>query len=650
MSTRLRVDAVELATSGGLVHYDFTGPLTVLGGPVGTGKSTLFELIKHALGGRALFSPVAEEHVTKVTVDVSAGSRRLRLSRPTHDRVGRVDIVDLAVREELGERPTENAPGSDEGTVGALLMNAMGLPTDARATSATRRSTQQPSRITFNDVWSYLYVEQPEIDRSIAHHTETYREPKRKTVFELFFGLTDAELLDTKASLRETEHELAEAETEEATVLRFLADARTESRDNALREQAETERELERAQATLQRLHEEADPPDGRTDVLRDLLAATRERSAHAHHELADLERSQEDRRNLAAGIRQDLTRLARVRDATTRLADIEFVVCPRCSQSVRDRDVSPGVCRLCLQSEPPPPESENSGESYEMAQLSAQASEVEELLAAGEQQLTLMRTRLQEITDHADALARAVDERTREFVSPRLTAYADASSTVGKARARLDALEETLRLWDRAADVSSRANDLRVRRQRLVDEVKQREQALQENRELLDVMSVDYQDTIRRLGVPGVQAGNIDKRSYLPIVDGVRFDRISTGGIRTALVVAYWVTLLATALRQPTSLMPTLLILDSPRKSIGEGEALAANLYRQLDVLAETYRDRVQIIVADNGLPAEYSRRWQQFQFDYDRPVVHTVPHPGPASVITLEQMVRSHEASEPE
>ncbi|MFC0526571.1 AAA family ATPase [Phytohabitans kaempferiae] len=641
MSTRLRIDSIELGTSGGPVRYDFSGPLTVLSGPVGAGKSSLLELIKHGLGGRARFSPVVSEHVSAVTLGVAAGRERYEITRAVHDEVGHVQVRDLITQEDLGFFVTEGQKRADKETVGKLLLRALGLPTDARASSANKKATGRPSLITFNDVWSSLYVEQPEIDRSIAHHTDTYREPKRRTVFKLFFGLTDAELLSLSARLQTAEQELAAAEAEEGSISRFLRSADAGGRDEALIAQEQARLDLERSQERLRRLSNEADPADAQTDVLRDLMVATLERVDSLRRELTDVEVAHEGRLGLAAGIRQDLARLSRAQEAGRRLADFEFVVCPRCSQSIRDRDVAHGSCRLCLQPEPIL-DSGDEVSSYEVRQLEAQQSEVVELLAAGEGRMVELRTRLIETEEHAKRLASAVDERTRELISPRLQAFSDASTAVGKAEERLRSLEERLRLWDHFNDISLHTNRLRTIRNELKDRVADQEQRLAENRTLLRTMSADYARTLANLGVPGVRSGRIDDNTYLPYVDGVRFDRVSTGGIRTALVVAYWVTLLATALRESTTLMPALLVLDSPRKSIGAGEALAANLYRQLDILAETYRGRVQIIVADNGLPDQYSRRWQELTFGYDRPVISSIPHPGPAEVVTLDQMIQ--------
>lgn len=100
MSTRLRLGAVELATSGGQVRYDFIVPLTLLAGSVGTGKSSLFEPTKHALGGNAVLSPMANEQVSTVAVEITSGDRRSRLTRPVRDGAGRVAVVDLVTRVE----------------------------------------------------------------------------------------------------------------------------------------------------------------------------------------------------------------------------------------------------------------------------------------------------------------------------------------------------------------------------------------------------------------------------------------------------------------------------------------------------------------------------------------------------------------------
>ncbi|MET8083945.1 hypothetical protein [Micromonospora sp. NPDC005237] len=279
---------------------------------------------------------------------------------------------------------------------------------------------------------------------------------------------------------------------------------------------------------------------------------------------------------------------------------------------------------------------------------MRVQQAETEELLAAGNARMEQLRQALSETEEHAKKLASIVDERSRELVSPRLQEFADVSEAIGMAEERIKALEERLRYWDRASDISRVVRRARDVRNSLKDAAAGRESLIElAKKELLAALTEEYARTLSNFGVPGVGSVRIDGRTYLPYVNGERFDKISTGGLRTALVVAYWVTLISVALRDPTSNMPACLVLDSPRKSIGAGEALAANLYRQLDILAETYKGRVQIIVADNGVPAEYAKRWQRLSFSYQEPVVRSVKHPGPAEVITLDRLANERAAA---
>ena len=80
-------------------------------------------------------------------------------------------------------------------------MTALGLPDDMRAAARSGASSNAGARITFADVFSFLYVAQSEINRDIAHSQDSYREPKRKAVFELLFGLTNAGILTMRSDL-----------------------------------------------------------------------------------------------------------------------------------------------------------------------------------------------------------------------------------------------------------------------------------------------------------------------------------------------------------------------------------------------------------------------------------------------------------------
>ena len=55
-------------------------------------------------------------------------------------------------------------------------MTALGLPDDMRAAARTGTSSNAGARISFADVFSFLYVAQSDINRDIAHSQESYRD------------------------------------------------------------------------------------------------------------------------------------------------------------------------------------------------------------------------------------------------------------------------------------------------------------------------------------------------------------------------------------------------------------------------------------------------------------------------------------------
>jgi hypothetical protein len=96
---------------------------------------------------------------------------------------------------------------------------------------------------------------------------------------------------------------------------------------------------------------------------------------------------------------------------------------------------------------------------------------------------------------------------------------------------------------------------------------------------------------------------------------------------------------------KTPSHRTPGFLIIDSPRKAIPADSPLAEGLYRQLDALIAANRDKVQIIVADNGLPPGLQKCYRELNFSYDKPTVYALPHPGPANVKKVDVMMDEQE-----
>jgi hypothetical protein len=313
MSTKFRLNAVTLDTIEGPVRYEFSSDLTVLAGRTGVGKTTLLEAIKYGFGGDGMLAPVILESVRDVTLDLSIGQERLEISRsvdPGKSKIARV--TDLITRERLPDHRID----AGQPSLNTLLLGSLGFADDLKA-APRGTSSSAGTRISFADIFSFLYVPQADINRDIASSQETYREPKRKVVFELLFGLTDSSILDLRSKLNTLAGDVAKAETTRQTVLDFLSDSNTTTQEDARTASLEAQEAQRTAEHELRALREQIDPvSDRETQALRDLLNESERGLSAARAAVTDLVRRQATYAAEQRRVQSDLDRLSRMRDA----------------------------------------------------------------------------------------------------------------------------------------------------------------------------------------------------------------------------------------------------------------------------------------------------------------------------------------------
>lgn len=636
MTVTFRIESVRLDTSNGAVAYSFPRDLTVLAGHTGVGKTTLLELMKFGLGGDGQLAPVARQHITDVHVSTQIGDLRLQLSRGLDsERQRTVRVLDLVT----GERMRDHYVGGDERPISDLLLTAMGLEAGLRAAARGGRSTSAGARITFNDVFRYMYVPQSEMNRDIAASQQGYYDPKRKTVFELLFGITSSSMLQMRSEINTLKSDIESAEREAAIVQQFLSDTGLTSRSDAEARQGQVQRDEATAIATLAGLQGEiAAVVDRQSQVLRDLLNDAEKSLAEARELAHELARQGGEYETERRRVTLEIDRLARMESAGSRLASIEFSVCPRCTQRLDQRDVPPGTCPVCLQDDVVAglPLSDQ----YEAEQLRAQLVEIRDQLRIIDEQGTQTATAVQHRVALVGSLTAEIDHRTAARVTPRLQAYADAVAKVASATAEQRALEQVLRQWDRAEDLAATAEDLATRRATLQSQLRAAESNLARRKsELFAELDAEFQSTVSDFGIPSIETARISPDTYLPILNGRPFTEVSAGGgIITATQVAYWISLITVAARRRDTHFPAFLLLDSPRLALNAEDDIAGQMYRRFATQVAVTPGRLQFIVADNEPPASIdARTLTELTFSYEAPTVSTIPHPGPASVETL-------------
>lgn len=633
MSTPMRIESVRLIAADRSYEWKFEAGVNIIVGPVGVGKTSLLELIHWGLGGNARLSAAVQAVGRQLALTVRLGQRSFLLIRGVHKRKGQVAVHDID-----GSPITVVQVGkpAEANSVSRFLLGELGIPA-VRVPRSRRNPAGKHTTVSFNDVYDYMYLPQTEIDRSTINHLDGVRDPKRRSTFEVLYGLIDDKMARLQVDIGNLSEEISDARRSLGEVEQFV-----EALD--LPPVAELAERIAASDRLLALREREL------TQVREEMRGAGRVFSARRHSEhLAEQLDAVIGERNTAATQRLELERLnaqlaldeqrtVRSMMAGAELAAIEFRACPRCLQSLSEEKLEAGACILCHQ---PEPESLTTVTlEDELDRLRRQKEETELLLDDSASQEAALAERAEELGGAVAAARVAADREAEVAVAPFIDQVSRLSREIGELRSRRNADRQGFELFQQVEKRRTALADLEGRQARLAAQLDEEKARQQQAFARVEELSVTYDEILRALQLPWYEPSYIDPKTFLPMVGGKKLEELSSGGMKVLVNDAYFLAGLAYAIRVPSeSHLPRLMVIDSPMKNFGAGTvdlSYSDRLYRWLWALQRERGARnFQLILADNEVPAE-AEQFNVRRFSYEEPLIDDLPHPGP-SVKTL-------------
>lgn len=627
---RISLSEVSLGSDPGRA-VRFVPGLNLIEGPTGTGKSSLLELVKYTLGGEGKITSAIREGAGDASVAIAfdkglhffrrtIGARNITVNGPDMQYV--YDVKSREGREQISD----------------LLLSLAGLPA-VRIPRSRRKPGKEATRISFYDYWEYFYLQQTEIDRSVMHHLEGYREPKRRATIELLFGLSTPEASDLQVREGQARDKIARYKTSIEGIRNFLARTPLASEESLRTELSRVTADLLESRAQLENLRKSAASGS-------DAEEPERERLRTLYKRLRDLETSQEEktaevdlRRQSLAQLQLDAERSRKTQIAEAQLVPFEFRLCPNCAQSVARSRAGDANCYLCLQALHSSLDDDN--ENKRRMQARAQAAEIEELLDISVQEAQEIA---QEVTAQKQQLQEAeleLDRKMATFVSPLIEKIQASAAKAAYLQARREQLGSLLTYWQELRSIEADLDKAEKELAEVQSALRQARSTAHLARTRIDDLSTIFREVLEFIKFPWYESARIDSTTYLPIVNEQKYENLTagSGGMPTLVNDAYHLAGLVYSLRTSDSLLPRFLIIDSLRKGLGqhaENLNTISLLYRYLRRLSDTYEGKFQLIVADNDVPEEY-REYIQLSLSYEDPLVPGISHPGEGMVETI-------------
>lgn len=597
----MKMQVNDIRLEGADRSISFSPGLNIITGPIASGKTTLVRYLRFLLGSSLGHPPIeARTNVVAVTGSVDLADKSFSIMRPAvTTRTARVEI---AGGDETWRLPATSSP--DGKTYVNWLLAQLDLPRIV-VPSAPTRPDSDPTPVSISDYLLYSYLAQDELGFSVFGHRDSFKNIKRKYVFDITYGFYDLKTAQTQERLRDVQGRLREIRSRQALFDTFFHGTALENRVRIEHELGEVNDELDQVEneaLDLAQVPQEA----GDTAQLRREILEFEQRSAQLRADIAAEKQSVCNLEDLARQLEAQSSKLTRSVVSHKHLTDLEFVVCPRCGAGLASDRRAPDLCYLCLQE----PSLEFSREILieEQGAVEQQLTEAQDLLQERRTRAAALDGELEDALGELGRRRLELDFQTKSYVSEQATRIAATAAR----RARLSARSEQLREY---LNVLARVDDARKMEARLAAQQHSLEQDLAaetaesaESHRKVDHLRDRFNEILERLRPPKFgekELSDINRKTYLPVYYGRSFTEVSSPGLATLINVSHALAHHLTAVELGLRL-PQILIIDGLSEHLGQEGLDPERLEAIYDLLIETSNTtrELQIIVVDNEVP----------------------------------------------
>lgn len=622
MRTQIKIDSLTLIGSRKNYSVRFKDGFNLISGPTSTGKTSILEMIDYALGAKSHKSYIEiGNSCSQVELVLYIGKEKYLIRRQLFNFTAPVIVEDWSEEKKrfrFYNRLEVDTPSNPK-SLSAFLIEKAGF-----ANMSISGQT-----FSFRDLYKYCYIKQTEIDNEdILGEKSWEKNFKRKATFEIIYNIYNKALEEFKASLEEKRNEAKDLSIRLEGIQDFLKNLEIENATECAKIEAGLKEELTDLQHKLAAAKADKGLDSAEATKLRNEIYGLKSKLELAREEKTAQSQYINKLRLLYNQYVSEIEKDELAIEGYVALSKFEFQFCPNCLKPIKKVE-DPERCCLCG--------NERGSDSSEMILLKKDISTLQrksnELLKFTE----IEDRKYDELVRKENAIKTQLYESelelqqlSKDYINPYIEQIEYLNYEIGKKNRLLLELQKNLRMFEEVDRYRQLIVDKEATIQQLKDSIKNLTKNSVSKDELMQELSSTFGKILGAFQYPKLSSAYIDEKSYLPYVRGRKYDDIGSLAGVTLITIAYYVALLLVGVHE-TFNHPGILIIDSPRKNLGaqaskseddefKDEKIFNATIKQLYDVAEHNKERVQIIVVNNGYPDFIPRECIVAEFDPDQ------------------------------
>lgn len=601
---------------------DFIDGLNYISGHTSTGKTSILEMIDYALGSKGHKSYIEiGNSCSDVELELLIGNEKFKIRRKLFD------FNTAAVVEEWHQ---------DKGKYMFYNRYEIDGPSNPRSLSnflvekfKLDGLSISDQAFSFRDLFKYSYIKQTEIDNeNILEEKIWEKNFKRKATFEIIFNIYDKTLEGYKNSLKRREEELNELKIKLSGINDFLSSTDLPTIEEHNRRSKELTDELFSLREKLTVLKQDKGVNSEHSNTLRDRIFAIRQQLQIISEEKNDQQQYINKLKLLYNQYMSEIEKKQMAIEGYFAFNQYEFVFCPNCLKAITKVDTMESCC-LCG--------SEKSEDKSELVLLKKEISIIKrkanELLRFTDVEDKKYNDILKKEIESKKALQEAEFELQhlyKDYVNPHIEQIELLNYEIGqKTRLSLE-LQQNLKMFEEVERhkrlIEDKGNSIKILR----DTIKDLSATTLDKQTILNNITSRFTDILEAFNYPKLTNSYIDEKTYLPFVRGQKYDNIGSLAGVTLITMAYYLSILLEGSIDEFNHL-NFLAVDSPRKNLGaqakseedeefKDEKIFNSVIKYLVNICEENKERIQIIVVNNGYPDFLPKECIIAEFDADR------------------------------